>query len=186
MYVHYIDQRANDIGENDLPSSAAASTDSSSSGDGSEGGASGGESSQPSRDGWSLPIENGRKTSLMWHQQGSKGLHKGIDFPAPVGTPVTAAHDGKVTMVRNMGSCGWATAITAEGIPGIWHAYQHMDPTVKEGDTVKRGQRIGAVGKFCGTGHHLHFSIETASRVSAYADSGSKDTSKDPKGYIPL
>jgi len=186
MYVHYVDQRANDIGENDLPSSAAASTDSSSSGDGSEGGVSGGESSQPSRDGWSLPIENGRKTSLMWHQQGSKGLHKGIDFPAPVGTPVTAAHDGKVTMVRNMGSCGWATAITAEGIPGIWHAHQHMDPTVKEGDTVKRGQRIGAVGKFCGTGHHLHFSIETASRVSAYADSGSKDTSKDPKGYIPL
>ena len=140
----------------------------------------------PSTDGWSLPISNGGKTSLMWHQQASKGLHKGVDFPAPIGTPVTAAHDGKVTMVRDMGSCGWATAITADGVDGIWHAYQHMNPTVKEGDTVKRGQVIGRVGTFCGSGYHLHFSIETANRVSAYADSGANDTSKDPKGYLPL
>lgn len=143
-------------------------------------------SNPPSKDGWSVPINNGGKTSLLWHQQASKGLHKGIDFPAPSGTPVTAAHDGKVTMVRNMGSCGYATAITAEGVDGIWHAYQHMNPIVKEGDTVKRGQVIGRVGTFCGSGYHLHFSIETANRVSAYADSGAKDTSKDPKGYIPL
>ncbi len=140
----------------------------------------------PSKDGWSVPIQNGGVISLDWHVMASKGLHKGMDFPAVWGTPVTAAHDGKVTLVKNMGSCGWATVIEATGVSGIYHAYQHMDPSVKVGDIVKRGQWIGNVGTFCGTGNHLHFSIETANRVSAYADSGSSDTSRDPKDYLPL
>lgn len=137
----------------------------------------------PSKDGWSSPMN--APITFGYHKTGRRGLHKGIDFGAPRGTPVYSAHDGEVTMVRDMGSCGWATAITAEGVNGIWHAYQHMDPSVKVGDRVRRGQQIGVVGRFCGSGHHLHFSIETANRVSAYTDSGANDTSKDPALYLP-
>lgn len=138
----------------------------------------------PSKEGWSRPIP-GVKPGFGYRQMGSKGLHKGVDWPAPKGTPVYSVRDGNVTLVRNMGSCGWATVISAAGIPGLWHAYQHMDPIVRIGDSIKRGQKIGEVGKFCGTGHHLHFSIETANRVSAYSDSGSNDTSRDPMKYLP-
>lgn len=141
---------------------------------------------KPNKNGWSSPINNGGKISLGWHVQASKGLHKGIDLPAPKGTSVTSAHDGTVTMVTNMGSCGWATVIKADGLNNIYAGYQHMDPSVKVGDVVKRGQVIGAVGTFCGSGYHLHFSIETANRVSAYADSGSNDTSLNPLDWIPL
>lgn len=178
-YVHHIDMRTLDISENDLPQSQAGSnngTDASSSDTT--------YTDPPSKDGWSKPIAVA--PGFAWHQNGSKGLHKGQDFPAPMGTSVTAAHDGKVTLVDNMGSCGWATVITAEGVNGIWHAYQHMNPIVIVGDTVKRGQVIGRVGTFCGTGTHLHFSIETANRVSAYADSGANDTSKNPADWIPM
>lgn len=137
----------------------------------------------PNKNGWSVPIQNGGRISLRWHVWASKGLHKGIDFPAIRGTPVTAAHDGRVTKVTNMGSCGYATVIEATGVSGIYHAYQHMNPSVKVGDTVTRGQVIGYVGTFCGTGTHLHFSIETANRVSPYKG---EDTSKDPEDYLPL
>ena len=156
-------------------------------GDGSlaeDGSTSGGAIDAASKDGWSKPIN--AAPGFGWHQQGSKGLHKGLDFPAPRGTPVYAAHDGTVTKSWNMGSCGWATVITADGVANIWHAYQHMNPSVKVGDVVKRGQKIGTVGTFCGSGYHLHFSIETANRVSAYADSGARDTSRNPKDYLPL
>lgn len=140
----------------------------------------------PSRDGWVKPID--ARAGFGYHMKGNKGLHKGIDFPAPRGTPVFAAHDGVVTRQENMGSCGWMTVISTTGVNGIWHAYQHADPIsgVSVGTTVKAGQKIATVGKFCGTGTHLHFSIETANRVSAYADYGSNDTSVDPKKYIPI
>ena len=91
-----------------------------------------------------------------------------------------------MTKISDMGSCGWATVISAESVNNIWHAYQHMDPIVKNGDTVKRGQQIGVIGRSCGSGKHLHFSIETSNRVSSYANSGSSDTSRDPKDYLPL
>ena len=142
----------------------------------------------PSKDGWSMPLP-GAYISFGYRANGSKGVHKAIDFSYGSGKndgkPVYAAHDGTVSKVRDMGSCGWSTVITVEGVNGIWQAYQHMDPSVKEGDVVKRGQQIGAIGRFCGSGKHLHFSIERANRVSAYADSGDNDTSLDPMQYLP-
>ncbi len=143
--------------------------------------------SLPSKDGWSNPTAN-KNISFDWHATNSNGqLHKGVDFPGPQGTEVYAAHDGKVTLSYQMGGgCGWATVIQPTGVNGIYFAYQHMDPLVKVGDTVTRGQVIGHIGTFCGTGYHVHFSIETANRVSTYADTGASDTSLDPKGYLPL
>lgn len=140
----------------------------------------------PSKEGWSHPLP-GARVSSDYRANNSKGIHKGIDFSYGAGNndgkPVYAAHDGVVTSQWNMGSCGWATVISAEGVNGIWHAYQHMDPIAKEGDTVKRGQQIGVIGRFCGSGKHLHFSIETENRVSPYVG---RDTSRNPRDYLPL
>lgn len=138
-----------------------------------------------SSDGWVLPVA-GATPSLGWHQSARKGLHKGIDFPGPRGTDVVAAHSGTVTLRYNMGACGWATVIQVDGESNLYMGYQHVDTTVRVGDHVDKGQKIGVIGKFCGTGFHAHLSIETANRVSAYADSGSRDTSVDPKKYLPL
>ncbi|OYX41662.1 hypothetical protein B7Y94_04660, partial [Candidatus Saccharibacteria bacterium 32-49-12] len=138
----------------------------------------------PSTDGWSSPMP-GRAITFDYRAVGRKGIHKGVDLGAPRGVNVLAARDGTVTASWDMGSCGWATVISSDGLPGIYHAYQHMDPLVKRGDKVTRGQVIGKVGRFCGSGHHLHFSIETRpDRVSAYSDSGAKDTSLNPHDYI--
>lgn len=182
MYIHYVDQRSLDITENGLPASTGGESSSTSSVDSTNATI----TDPPNKNGWSKPIN--AAAGFGWHQNGSRGLHKGVDFLASIGTPVTAAHDGTVSTIRNMGSCGWATVITAEGVNGIWQGYQHMNPlgSLKVGDTVKRGQVIGQVGTFCGTGYHLHFSIETANRVSAYADSGASDTSKNPADWIPM
>lgn len=146
--------------------------------------------STPSSDGWVVPLDNSATrgtftVSLDWHVWASKGLHKGVDIPSPYGTPVYAAHDGTVTRIIDMGSCGWATVIQVTGTSSLYMGYQHMNPSVSVGQNIKQGQQIGVVGKFCGSGFHLHFSIETANRVSAYADKGSKDTSLDPFDYIP-
>lgn len=134
---------------------------------------------------WSSPIANGGAISLGWHQAGSKGLHKGIDMPAPVGTPISAAHDGSVSLIYDTGACGWVTIITAAGLDSTFHAYQNMTPSVKLGDEVTRGQVIGSLGAFCGNEPHLHFSIETANRISTYADTDANDTSRNPKDYLP-
>lgn len=144
----------------------------------------------PSIGDWAVPLDNtptrGKFTvSLDYHVWASKGLHKGIDIPSPYGTAVYAAHDGTVTLIKDMGSCGYATVIQVAGTSGLYMGYQHMNPSVSMGQNVKKGQQVGVVGKFCGTGFHLHFSIETKNRVSSYADTGSNDTSLNPFKYIP-
>lgn len=151
----------------------------------------------PSKDGWSHPLP-GVAPGNDYHAQASKGLHKGIDFPAPAGTAVLSAHDGTVTKIKDQGSCGMAMIISAEGVSGIWHAYQHARPLdgIQEGTAVKRGQTIARVqnvingtidgipGVYCASGPHLHFSIETRSdSVSTYSG---RDYSRNPRDYLPL
>lgn len=156
---------------------------SSTSGSGSSSGTSGnsGQAAPASDGAWGMPINAAPNPGAKWHMMLSKGLHKGQDFPAPLGTPVYAAHDGTVTSKWYMGECGWATVIQVSGVQNLYMGYQHADTTVNTGDTVTKGQEIGRVGKFCGTGYHLHFSIETENRVSAYAG---RDTSLDPMLYL--
>jgi peptidoglycan hydrolase-like protein with peptidoglycan-binding domain len=92
---------------------------------------------------------------------GPRGVrfHTGVDFPAPMGTPVLAARSGVVTITRWVGSYGNMIAIRHE--LGLSTVYAHLSVfLVREGQSVAVGQPIGRVGSTGeSTGPHLHFEV---------------------------
>jgi murein DD-endopeptidase MepM/ murein hydrolase activator NlpD len=85
--------------------------------------------------------------------------HKGLDFAAPLGTPVYATGDGKVINVYTSESYG--NVIYVDHGYHYETRYAHLSKfAVVEGETVKRGQLIGYVGN---TGNsvapHLHYEV---------------------------
>ncbi len=89
-----------------------------------------------------------------------KKLHTGIDFSAPLGTPIYATADGRVerTQVR---FSGYGKLIEIDHGFGYKTRYAHMNEfTVHEGQMVKRGQIIGYVGNSgMSTAPHLHYEV---------------------------
>ena len=90
---------------------------------------------------------------------GGPKFHQGIDFIAPLGTPVKASADGKVTFVGNQP--GYGTVIEIEHASDMYTRYAHLSRTdVTRGDAVTAGQLIGAVGNTGKSAQpHLHFEI---------------------------
>ncbi|MBN2662162.1 MAG: M23 family metallopeptidase [Bacteroidales bacterium] len=86
-------------------------------------------------------------------------FHKGIDFNVPIGTPVVATANGKVT---KSGRATKVQGIIVEIEHGDYstHYYHLNDVNVRVGQTVERGQVIGYAGT---TGKslipHLHYEI---------------------------
>ncbi len=87
------------------------------------------------------------------------GRHMGTDFRGAVGDPVVAANRGVVALVADFLLAGTAIYIDHGG--GLVSGYFHLSRTaVAVGDTVSRGQVIGAVGRSGRvTGPHLHWSM---------------------------
>jgi murein DD-endopeptidase MepM/ murein hydrolase activator NlpD len=87
--------------------------------------------------------------------------HNGVDFAAPVGTPVRASADGTVTFVGRKGPSG--IMIKVKHNARYRTAYLHLSRIakgIKRGTRVSRGQVIGAVGATGRvTGPHLHYSF---------------------------
>lgn len=87
--------------------------------------------------------------------------HNGVDFAAPVGTPVRAVADGTVVSARYSREGG--NMIKIEHGDRYSTAYLHLSKFVaglRVGTRVKRGEQIGAVGMTgLATGPHLHFSF---------------------------
>ncbi len=87
--------------------------------------------------------------------------HNGVDFAAPVGTPVYAAAAGTVTSVGPAGPCGNRVEITHTG--GITSVYCHLSrftQGLRTGMHVEQRQLIAYVGQTGRvTGPHLHFGI---------------------------
>lgn len=88
-------------------------------------------------------------------------LHKGIDIAAPRGTTIVAAESGTVLIADWVRGYGNTVVIDHGG--GLWTWYGHIREggiMVKEGDTVKRGDKIAEVGSTGdSTGNHLHFEV---------------------------
>ena len=86
-----------------------------------------------------------------------KSRHLGTDFAGAVGAPVLASGRGVVAMVANFYLAG--KAVYLDHGQGLVTAYFHLSRVdVTVGDTVKSGQRIGAVGQSGRvTGPHLHW-----------------------------
>lgn len=85
--------------------------------------------------------------------------HDGIDISAKQKTPIKAAADGRVVFGGRMR--GYGNLILIRHKDNFFTAYAHNDKNrIKKGQTVKKGQVIGTVGRTGRTtGSHLHFEI---------------------------
>ncbi len=83
--------------------------------------------------------------------------HEGIDYAAPIGTPVRTVGDGKVEFAGQQNGYGNVVVILHGNNRST--LYGHLSRIdVRTGQHVEQGQRIGAVGMTgWATGPHLHF-----------------------------
>ena len=86
-------------------------------------------------------------------------FHKGMDFTAPMGTPIYASGNGKV--IRSSRSATYGKVVYIDHGYGYRTIYAHMSKIkAKRGQNVKRGDLIGYVGN---TGRsvsaHLHYEV---------------------------
>ncbi len=90
--------------------------------------------------------------------------HRGVDYAAPLGTPVKAAGNGTVIFVGNKGGYG-RTVVLRHG-SNYNTLYAHMSRfagALKPGDRVQQGKIIGYVGMSgLATGPHLHYEFQVA------------------------
>jgi murein DD-endopeptidase MepM/ murein hydrolase activator NlpD len=87
--------------------------------------------------------------------------HRGVDFSAPIGTPVRAVASGVVTFAGRSGEYG--NHIEIEHQAPYATSYSHLQKFARDlraGETVRKGQVIGYVGRSgMATGPHLHFML---------------------------
>jgi murein DD-endopeptidase MepM/ murein hydrolase activator NlpD len=119
----------------------------------------------PERSGYFLPTDGVGWVSSPCGVR-SMGFHRGVDIAANHGTPVYAVADGFVSIAVDncrIGDfrCGWGygNVVYVDHPNGLQTRYAYLtDVTVKNGQRVKRGEKLGTVGN---TGHsygpHLHF-----------------------------
>jgi murein DD-endopeptidase MepM/ murein hydrolase activator NlpD len=107
-------------------------------------------------------VSSGFDRSRMHPVLHTMRAHLGIDYAAPVGTPVWAAAGGVITQRGPAGGAGNLVLIKHDG--GIETAYMHLS---KFADGQKVGQKVAAktVIGFVGatglaTGPHLHFGVK--------------------------
>lgn len=109
------------------------------------------------------PVKNAKVTSPYGRRTapkaGASSDHRGIDFRAPVGTPVQASAPGKVI---NRGSGGKAgNWIEVDYGNGVTSKYLHLqDANIKVGQKINAGDVIARTGKSGNvTGPHLHWAV---------------------------
>ncbi len=86
--------------------------------------------------------------------------HKGMDFNAPLGTPIYATADGKV-IDAGFNTGGFGNRVVINHGYGYQTLYGHMlRIKARVGQEVKRGELIGYVGKTGkSTGPHCHYEV---------------------------
>lgn len=121
---------------------------------------------------WPLPGHTSMTTQFGEADAFGNPGHRGIDIPAPEGTPILAAHSGTVLI------CGWndsfGNQVLIDDGAGFSTRYAHMTATaVSPGAVVTAGQVIGYVGSTGdSTGNHLHFEVSIGGTLT------------DPLGYV--
>lgn len=90
-----------------------------------------------------------------WH------AHKGVDFAAPIGTPVHAAGAGRAIVVGQQ--TGYGNVIMLQHGAKYTTVYAHLSrfaPGLRRGSRVAQGEVIGYVGETgWATGPHLHYEL---------------------------
>ncbi len=111
------------------------------------------------------PVANARISSTYGKRKnpvyGYESFHKGLDFAAPLNTPILASGSGTVELA------GWfdiyGNCIILRHSNGYKTLYGHMNAYgkgIKKGVRVKQGQVIGYIGTTgMSTGPHLHYEV---------------------------
>lgn len=93
--------------------------------------------------------------------QGYTKMHRGVDFSAPIGTPIYSAGDGVITEIG--WRSGYGKFIQVKHSATLSTAYGHASrfaPNLKVGSRIKQGQTIAYVGTTGNsTGPHLHYEV---------------------------
>ncbi|MCB0262063.1 MAG: M23 family metallopeptidase [Calditrichia bacterium] len=86
-------------------------------------------------------------------------FHKGVDMAAPGGTPIIAPADGVVSSSGRNG--GYGLEVMIDHKYGFKTRFGHMQKIyVRKGQHIKRGDKIGEVGKTgLTTSYHLHYEV---------------------------
>lgn len=109
------------------------------------------------------PVTNGWRSSNFGYRSdpftGERAFHEGIDFISPLGTAVSAAAAGVVSMAEQQSDYG--NIVEIDHGNGLATRYAHLSKRdVNVGDVVLKGQKIAEVGSTGrSTGPHLHFEV---------------------------
>ncbi len=114
-------------------------------------------SRQPVPKGWA--ISSSFNPHRIHPVTGERRPHNGTDFPVPDNTPVTATGAGIVRIAHYSSSAG--NYVEIEHDTHYKTRYLHLNHlSVKEGQHVRRGQRIGLSGHTgLSSGPHLHYEL---------------------------
>lgn len=96
---------------------------------------------------------------------GHAAMHSGLDFKGPIGAPIYAAADGRVSFVGR--KSGYGNVVEISHGNGLMTRYAHMSRfSARVGQTVSAGSVIGAIGNTGrSTGPHLHFEVRVNDRA---------------------
>ncbi len=133
----------------------------------------------------SAPAETAPATRFVWPLAGNvrrgftargrnPNYHEGLDIPVPDGTAVRASAAGKVLFAGEEPRQFGKLVVVDHG-GGVQSAYAFLSRiTVKEGDAVRQGERVGLSGHTgLARGSELHFEIRRNNRPV------------DPAGLLP-
>ncbi len=126
------------------------------------------------------PAAAARQLSWMWPTQGelmerysANGTNKGIDITGRKGQPIIAAEAGQV-VYQGGGLRGYGQLIIVKHSADFLSAYAHCDKIyVKEGNVIKRGQKIADMGSSGADRAKLHFEVRY------------RGAPVDPQDYLP-
>ncbi len=125
----------------------------------------------PSPSTWLLGQTYGNTTGAYVNRinfyQAGQGLHFGMDFSAPCGTPIVAVGDGVVTYVDNLGFGSAPHNLMIDHPNGYASFYGHLfeTPNLQAGQAVQQGEVIALSGdpdETCTSRPHLHLEIRNA------------------------
>lgn len=107
---------------------------------------------------WGWPANGRLLASFSEGNAGAQGLNRGIDIAGNLGDPVLAAAPGKVIFVGVYPKHG--NLVVLQHAEGYITVYAHNRRVlVKEGQMVKRGQRIAELGDSDADQPKLHFEV---------------------------
>jgi len=94
--------------------------------------------------------------------------HKGVDYPAPIGTPVRATASGKVLFAGQQNGYGTVVHLQHRGAFSTLYAHlSRIAPELRSGTRVMQGDVIGHVGQTgWATGPHLHYEFRVGNEPS--------------------